>query len=794
MTEKYYKTLELDKILIKLQDFAVCEESKHTAISLRPFKEISNVEKALLETNAMVQMIEKFSLPRYDNVSGINLLVMRAAKGAALSMAELLHIGAVFRNFRYLRNWYENGKEEQNSTLEFMFQSLKPNMELEKSIFDAILSETEMADNASSELYDIRRKIRNTESSIREKLESIIRSSNYQKYLQDAVITIRNNKFVIPVKAENRGEISGVIHDVSSSGSTMFIEPSAVVEANAKIMQLKNSEIDEINRILQNLSVRVATESDLFSISYNSMLQIDFLLAKAKLALEMNAFCPSIENDYRFSLKQARHPLLNKSDAVPIDISLGYEYDTLIITGPNTGGKTVALKTAGLLCLMASCGLLIPASENSSICIFDKVLADIGDEQSIEQSLSTFSGHIKNITEILESADENTLVLVDELGAGTDPAEGAALALAIIEKLREKGSKILATTHYAELKVFALDTVGVQNASCEFDINTLRPTYKLIVGIPGRSNAFLIGEKLGLPERVVTQAKKYLSADDRKFEEVIVQLDDLKRELKEKEEEVLMLQNAASFVLQKAEEERKNYIEQGERELEVARQKAKQLTENVQNEAYKLLDEMKALQKQETLSAQQKAQRAREMARTDTENMLSNILDGNNNQTIDYPILKTVKIGDTVILNSIGTSATVVSPLDSNGYVEILTGNIKTKVLLKDLHAPTVFEKPKKKKVLQKNNTSPTSKVQRSAQNELNVIGKNVEEALMDVDAFIDNAVLSNLPTIYIIHGKGTGTLRKAIHTHLKSHRNVNTFRSGKYGEGEEGVTIAELK
>ena len=798
MTEKYYKTLELDKILMQLQELAVCEETKQAAFSLRPYKQKAKVKEALQETSAMVSLIESFSLPRYSNVNGVSLIVTRAMKGSNLSMAELLLVASALRNFRYLRNWYEKNVNVENSAdklLEYKFQQLSTNESLENAIFDAIISENEMADNASTELYDIRKKIRNTEASIREKLESMIRSVNYQKYLQDSVITLRNGKFVVPVKAEHRSEIGGVIHDVSSSGSTMFIEPSVVVEANAKIMQLKNSEEEEINRILHIFTEQIAVDGAVFLISYEAMLEIDFVLTKAKLALSMSAFCPSIEDCYSFSLKQARHPLLAKDTAIPIDISLGYEYDTLIITGPNTGGKTVALKTAGLLCVMACCGLLIPASENSSICVFEEVLVDIGDEQSIEQSLSTFSGHMKNITQILKHANEKSLVLLDELGAGTDPAEGAALALSIIEKLRSQGSKTLATTHYAELKIFALDTKGVQNASCEFDIQTLRPTYRLIVGVPGRSNAFLIGEKLGIPEDIIKHAKVHLSVEDRKFEEILVQLDELKRELKTKEDEVSALQNAASTVLEKAEAERNAFIKQGEIELVAARAKAKQITESVQKEAYALLDEMKALQKQENLSAQQKAQRARQIARNDTESILGNITSGEVNGDMEYPPLKTVKAGDKVVMNGLGTVATVISPVDANGYVEILAGIVKTKVLLKDLHMPTVFEKPKKtKRQPQTNTANNTSKAQRSVSIEINVIGKNVEEALMDVDAFIDNAVLGNIPTIYIIHGKGTGALRKGIHAHLQKHRNVHVFRLGKYGEGEDGVTIVELK
>ncbi len=793
MTEKDCKTIELDKILMQLKEYVVCDATKETALLLRPSSETDEVKTMLYETNVMTSLLQKYSAPRYSNVAGVVDIMNRAVKGGALSAGELLHIASAFRNFRYLKSWFNSAEIEDNQ-MEYKFHQLSENILLENSIYDAILSETEIADTASAELFDIRKKIRNTESSIRDKLDSMIRSQNYQKFLQESVITLRNNKFVVPVKAEFKNEVNGVVHDVSATGSTLFVEPASVVEANAKIMQLRNNEQDEINRILANLTDLVAENATFFNVSYETMLDIDLLLAKGKLALSMSAFCPTVEDDFCFSLKQAKHPLLDKTKAVPVDISLGYDYDTLIITGPNTGGKTVTLKTAGLLCAMACCGLLIPASEHSTVCVFDDILVDIGDEQSIEQSLSTFSGHMKNITEILQKANERTLVLMDELGAGTDPAEGAALALAIIETLRQKGSKIMATTHYAELKIYALDTLGVQNASCEFDIQTLRPTYKLIVGVPGRSNAFLISEKLGVPENVIEQAKNNLSAENRQFEDVLIQLDHLKRELTEKEVEVAELKNAAGSVLEKAENEKQALIKQGETELAAARAKAKQLADNVQNEAYRLLDEIKVLQKQENMAAQQKAHLARQIARNESENLYKSISDGKDPDNMVYPVLTSVKAGDKVVLNSTGIQGVVTAAPDANEYVEVLTGAVKTKVLLKDIHAATSFEKPAKKKPIHKKGDSTPTKEVRSTAFEINVIGKNVEEALMDVDMFIDNAVLNNQGSVYIIHGKGTGTLRKGIHQHLRKHKNVASFRLGKFGEGEDGVTVVELK
>ena len=791
MTEKEVRSIELDKILYILQELAVCKETRARLLALRPMTDPDEMREALLETDTMASLLQKISDPRYSGVEQVEKTVDRAAKGGVLSMAELLSVAATLRNFRFLREWYGSAGLD-DSPLEDLFYTLTPDEALEKQILDSVLSENEMADTASEQLFDIRRKIRNTESSIRDKLDHIIHSAATQKYLQETVVTLRQGRFVIPVKAEYRGEVSGMIHDVSASGSTLFIEPAAVVEANAKIMQLRNSEAVEIERILEMFSVRVASIQPLFGASYEAMLKIDALAAKAKLALRQRAFCPTVENEYRFQLHKARHPLIDREKVVPVDISLGYEYDSLIITGPNTGGKTVTLKTAGLLSAMAACGLLIPAAENSSVCVFQNILVDIGDEQSIEQSLSTFSGHIKNITAILQSAGRGCLVLMDELGAGTDPAEGAALAVAIIEQLRRQGASILATTHYAELKMFALETAGVQNASCEFNIETLQPTYRLSVGVPGRSNAFLISQKLGVSKTVIDSAQTHLSAEDKRFENILAQLDDLKLELKEKQAEVEQLQDAAGAALEKAAQQRDALVAQGEAELQAAREKAKAITQKIENEAYRLFDEMKTLQKKETMSAQQKAQRARQIARNDAETLYNSVKSGAPEPS-SFPPLTQVKIGDSVVLNDLGTAATVTSLPDSAGYVEVLAGIVKTKVPLSQLHAPIGGVSPQTRRTTQKKQVT-VQKAQRTASMEINLIGLTVEEAVMEAESFIDAAVLRGQHTLYLIHGKGTGALRKGLHQQLKSNKSVASFRLGRYGEGEDGVTVVELK
>ncbi|MDD3429945.1 MAG: endonuclease MutS2 [Oscillospiraceae bacterium] len=790
MIQKYTQALEFNKILKQLADGACCSEAKEYLAHLQPFADADSVEQALLETDTMMTLMLKNGTPRISGVEGVLGTVQRAEKGGILSPAELLLVASTLRNFKMLQQWY-NQLEQAECPLNDVFFTLCPQPTLEKNIYESILSDTEIADTASNSLYEIRTKIRRTESAIRDKLDGMIKNQSTQKYLQDAVVSIRSGRFVVPVRAEFKGEVSGVIHDVSSTGATLFVEPTAVVEANAKILQLKNLEKEEIDRILTAFSNQVANLQPLFGVSYEGMIKIDILIAKAKLALAQNANKPTVNRDFSFQLIKARHPLIDKTKVVPVDIALGEAYDTMIITGPNTGGKTVTLKTAGLLCLMAQAGLLIPANERSSVCVFREILVDIGDEQSIEQSLSTFSGHIKNITQILGNTAEDTLVLLDELGAGTDPAEGAALAVSIIEQLRKSGTRIMATTHYGELKIFALETAGVQNASCEFNVETLRPTYKLSVGVPGKSNAFLISEKLGVPTEIIDVARLHLSQEDKRFEQVLAQLEDLKVELKNGQEEIEYLKHAAEHQVEAAQAKCEELIRQGEQELAMAREKANAITKNVQDSAYNLMDELKQLQKQENISAQQRAIRAREIARKETEK-LYHASDAEQARKIYHTPLKSVKIGDSVMIASLDKQATVTALPDKNGNVEVLAGIIKTKVKLNDLYAVAKQQQVQPKKNFAKA-TNPNAKP-RSANMEINLLGMNVDEAILEVDRFIDAAIMTGLGTVYLVHGKGTGALRKGIQTHLKTHRSVKSYRLGTYGEGDAGVTVVELK
>ena len=794
MDTSYRKTLELDKILERAAALAVCPEARALLLEQPAGETPDEVRYALSQTDAIASLLLKNGSPRFGGVSGVDKVVSRAVKGGVLSMAELMEVAGALRNFQNLVSWY-GLTEHDMLPVDDLFYALSPQPGLEKQISSAILSPEEMADTASNTLFEVRRKIQATENSIRDKLDAIIKNSTTNKFLQDAVVSIRNGRFVVPVRAEYRGEVGGVIHDVSSSGATVFVEPTAVVEANAKIMQLRSQEKAEIERILIAFTEQVASIEPMFNFSYKAMLDIDVLLAKAHLALEQKAWMPQVADDVHFDLKKARHPLIDPDKVVPIDVALGENYDTLVITGPNTGGKTVTLKTAGLLCAMAQHGLLIPAHEHSTVCVFTDYLVDIGDEQSIEQSLSTFSGHMKKITGILDNAFKGSLVLLDELGAGTDPAEGAALAVSIIEQLRIQGALVMATTHYSELKVFALETAGVVNASCEFDVESLRPTYKLSEGVPGKSNAFLISEKLGLPARVIQRAQTHLASDDKRLDDVLAQLDDLKLQLKESQDEAEKAKAEAEKMLEKAREKCDALVRQGETELEAARLKARQMTQQVQAEAYALTDELHKLQKDDKQSAAQRAARAREIARKDAERLFAKS-DVAHNPVRQFVPLKEVRVGQEVVIAEYDQLATVTSLPDRNGMVEVRAGIIRTKVPLSGLKAPDKLQKPQKKggRAAPAPRSTTVQRVERSASMEINLLGMTVEEALMETDQFIDHAVMNGQTMVYLIHGKGTGALRNAIHQHLRGHKNVKSFRLGRYGEGEAGVTVVELK
>lgn len=809
MNEQYEKSLtklELDKVLAMLSDHAASQAAKDRCLAVRPSTDADEIRHLLDETSAACACITVKGSPSFGGLYDVGASLDRADRGGCLSPEELLRIAAVLKSARQTKAYSEGeGRSAQEpSVLDVYFQQITTNKYLEERIFTSILSKDEIADAASSELASIRRRIRQQSAKIRESLQKIITSPSYAKILQEPIVTIRSDRFVVPVKAECKSQLPGLVHDVSSSGSTYFIEPMSAVNGNNELRELFMAERKEIERILAELSAEAAGHREQIKLDYDVLLDLECIFARARLSFAMRAICPEVRTDGQLTLIRARHPLITGKTVVPISVRLGSDFDTLIITGPNTGGKTVTLKTAGLLCAMAQCGFLIPADERSEICVFDEFLVDIGDEQSIEQSLSTFSGHMKKITGILELAMPHTLVLLDELGAGTDPAEGAALAVAIIEELRRRGVLLMATTHYAELKVFALETKGVVNASCEFDLETLRPTYKLSVGVPGKSNAFLISEKLGIPERVIEAAQQHLSAEDKRLDAVLGQLDDLKLQLKASQDEVEGLKNEAAHQLDAARQKRDELIQQGENELEAARAKARALAQEVESKAYALTDELRQLQKDERMSTQQKAQRAREIAKKESEKLFMGT-EVVHNPVKEFVPLKEVKVGQEVCIAELNQLATVLSLPDKNGDVLVRAGIIKTKVPLKGLKQPEKLVKETKPQTKAQQRYSRLTgdanrpngrveRVQRTAKMECNLLGLTVDEALPEVDSFIDRAILNGQTVVYLIHGNGTGALRTAIHKHLRGNRMVKSFRLGRYGEGESGVTVVELK
>ena len=659
---------------------------------------------------------------------------------------------------------------------------------LEEKITNAIISEDEISDKASSTLADIRRKIRTASSKAREVLDKIIHSTQYLKYLQDAIVTQRDGRYVVPVRSECRGNVPGLVHDTSASGATVFIEPMGVVQANNDIKLLRSKEDDEIERILFELSANAGDFADAIIASYKNLAILNFVFAKANLAYNMRASMPIMNDRGIVDLKQARHPIIDKDKVVPVDIVLGKNFDTLVITGPNTGGKTVTLKTLGLLTLMAMCGLLVPCADNSELSVFRRVLVDIGDEQSIEQSLSTFSAHMTNIIQIIKIANAGSLVLIDELGAGTDPVEGAALAISILEKLRDKHAKIASTTHYAELKEYALRTEGVENACCEFDVTTLRPTYRLLIGVPGKSNAFAITKRLGMDDEIVERAKELVSSESRQFEDVVGTLEKRRQSLEKQIENANRLTAKANTEKQKAENEIRRAKENAEREIERAKQEAQRIISRTRAQADALVEELDKARKAKEMSAEARAKLKKNL------NTMENNADPVMKKQSDgekYKLPRPLKVGDSVLIFDIDKNATVLAPPTKDGMVLVQAGIIKTRVKIDNLR----LIKEKKQQPPQysaKRNVHSTLDVRPTT--EVDVRGETAFDAIMIVDKAIDNAVLMNINQLTIIHGKGTGVLRREIQSFLRTHKAVKSFRLGVFGEGESGVTIVELK
>lgn len=790
---KHFEALELPKILEKLSGLTACEDARALALSLTPQTDFFEAQQLLSQTEAAHILIAKFGAPSFGGLGNVNNALHRAQSGGTLSMRELLTVSQVLRVLRGILSWREKSAGMETA-IDDLFSSICANKYLEDKINNAIVSEDEMSDNASAQLKSIRRKKKQQDAKIREQLDKLLRSPTYKTSLQESIVTQRNGRFVVPVKSEHRAEVAGMVHDTSSSGSTVFIEPASVVEANNEIKVLESKERDEIERILAELSAEAGAFYDSIKISYESAVALNLIFSKANLAYQMKASKPILNAFGEVELKKARHPLIPAQKVVPVDIRLGADFDSLVITGPNTGGKTVSIKTLGLLTLMASCGLYIPAADNSKVAVFGKVLADIGDEQSIEQSLSTFSAHMTNIVSIDREADGNTLVLIDELGAGTDPVEGAALAVAVLEALRKKGAKIAATTHYSELKEYALSTDRVENASCEFSVETLAPTYKLLIGIPGRSNAFAISERLGLRREIIDAAGELVATENRRFEDVVDTLEQTRAEMEQEKEKTLELQREIDALCEKAEKKYQEATKKGEKELERAKAEANRLVENARRAANSLLLEVDRLKKE-----QAKEKNAAELARKAKAAMKSHLneiddLTAERFDTFDgedYVLPRPLAVGDTVLVTTLGTKATVVTLPDSKGNTEVFSGAMKIKVPLKNLR---LLGGKAAKSTAPRRTAVTRERASTSAAMRVDLRGKNAEEAILDLDMFIDSALRSGLTEVTIVHGKGTGVLRKAVQTHLRTHPNIRTFRLGVYGEGEDGVTIAELK
>ena len=791
---KSQKTLEFDRILAMLSDQAYSEGAKAEALSLRPLETEREINKSLDETSAAMRLMFKKGAPSFYGVADLSVLIARAERGGVLTMGELLTVAAFLRAARNVKDYRVRDNDREETCIDEYFTLLRPDREFEQSITDAILSEDEMADGASPELMSIRRKTKAAEARVRDILAKIISGQNASKILQDPIVTQRAGRYVVPVKAECKHDMPGMVHDVSSSGQTVFIEPMAVVEANNEISVLKAEEKNEIDRILAEFSARVYERKDSLELTYQMLTSLDLIFAKAKLAVALDAFPPAINTEGVFELRRARHPLLDKKTVVPIDISLGKKYDTLIITGPNTGGKTVALKTLGLLTLMAQSGLHIPASEGSTVPICSGVYADIGDEQSIEQSLSTFSSHMTNIVSILARADGKSLVLFDELGAGTDPAEGAALAIAIIEKAASLGTRIAATTHYAELKVYALNTPGVENASCEFDIETLKPTYRLLTGIPGRSNAFAISKRLGLDDAVIEHARGLVGTEAGKFEEVIDRLEKNRQQMEEEKQKAIRLRREIEEINLKTREREREIEAEREKAAEKARAEAREIIENTRRETAALIDKIRDYAKhmQDTGAAFELNNVYADVNRT--LNKLERSASVSESEEPEIPSVPERKLvaGDRIFLKKMGVNGVVLSEPDADGALDAQAGILKVRVKLSDVRLIEDDKKPTHKQEYGVSVTAATVK-DAIAANRLDLRGMAADEAIQELSLFIDSAARQHMPAATIIHGKGTGKLREAVREYLKTNKLVKSYRLGTFGEGENGVTIVEF-
>ncbi len=788
--EKSLQILELPAILEMLAREAASDGAKEEALSLRPSGDLYVTELRLKETGSAKKMMVLNGSPPFAGVKDIGSSLARAQAGGCLNTTELLNAAGVMRAARETAA-YAAADKGQPGPLGRLFSALRGNRPLEERITNSIIGEDELADSASPQLAAIRRKMRMAGDKIRTTLQRLISSPTYQKALQEPIITMRGGRYVVPVKAEFRSAVQGLIHDVSATGATIFVEPMGAVEANNEIRELLSQEKNEIDRILMELTSLVADLAEPLRVNIATLIQLDLIFAKAKLSFQMDAAEPELSSEGELVLRRARHPLLNKATAVPIDVRLGGDYDTLIVTGPNTGGKTVSLKTIGLLSAMTQCGLHIPAADGSRVPVFKQIMADIGDEQSIEQSLSTFSSHMSNIRYILDSCGEGSLILFDELGAGTDPVEGAALATSIIEYARKSGALIAATTHYAELKVYATTQPGVQNASCEFDVETLRPTYRLIVGIPGKSNAFAIAQRIGLPPSVVEDARSRVDTESVEFEQVIESLERTRQALEREHEEAALLRRRAQEDADAAGKLRRESEEEREKITRTARREATELINTARRAADDAFEEIKAIRKKQIKGEDwQKTNEARAALRHSLNEAEEKVSGGRGEEAAPPPMLREAKAGDTVTVLSLGTTATVLS-VNADGTLQLQAGIFKMSAKQDEVRV-TENQAAKKPKIAK--NSEVRGPAAAGVAPQIDIRGMMVDEGLLVVERYIDSAVMAKLNTVTIIHGKGTGALRKAVQEALKLNKQVKSYRMGRYGEGEMGVTVVELR
>ena len=791
MSELYEKSLlklELDQVLALLAECAGSQEGKTACRDLHPTSDLEDVKMMLEQTTAASDLCTKKGNPGFSEVRDVSASLERADRGGSLQPKELLHIASVLRCARTIKGYVS--EDDPTTCLDAFFKALTPNKYLEDKIFGAILSEEEIADNASSALADIRRHMRIQAGKIRDSLQKIISSPAYSKYLREPIITIRQGRYVVPVKSECKNDVPGLVHDVSATGSTYFVEPMSAVNANNALRELEIKEKKEIERILAELSSEAAGHRENIDLNFRMLVELDVIFAKAKLAYRMRAWAPIMNDQGRVDLRKARHPLIDPKTAVPISVRLGTDFDSMIITGPNTGGKTVTLKTIGLLTLMAECGLHIPAGDGSELSTFDAILADIGDEQSIAQSLSTFSSHMRTIVDVVAECDERTLVLFDELGAGTDPAEGAALATAIIEFCRKMGSRVVATTHYAELKFYAMRTEGVINASCEFDVETLRPTYKLLIGIPGKSNAFAISRKLGLSEEILKEADDLVDKSDKDFEDVLSQLEQQRQQMETARREAERLKVETAKIKQQSEEYSAQLQKEKDKAMESARKEAQRIIDDARTAANLASEELKALRKQLQDSADASGinQRQAEVRRSLNE-MESQIRAQQPKPQRPQP-KRGIMVGDTVELLKLGTKASVIA-INKDGSYQLQAGILKMSAKADEIYL-LENDNPYKEKAPRPKHSGREMKIAAMPM-EVDLRGMDSIEAISVMERYLDEAMCSGLKQVRIVHGKGTGVLRAAVQQALRKNKFVKKFRLGVYGEGEDGVTIAEF-